>query len=237
MTNIIRLDESINDYAARPVITRLGEPDLAIRPSTYLDELGESTSIDPSQILIDGSHGQTVNPAPFTGVREGAMTIKSDVDGVYLAMPQIGIRTDIVMDTRNDRGTLAIIKYRLNDIFEGATRLISAGSGSGSTANFRLTTDFETKRVRGVGGFSHQLDNLVHTVAVYRGPEGYYVFEGDKKYISSSSASIPNDLTGVGINTSSITDPEPNDLDLYGLELYLDVELTEQQIIDYLKTF
>ena len=237
MTNIIRLNESINDYAARPVITALGEPDLAIRPSTYLAALGTSTNIDPKQILIDGSYGQTTNPAPFIGVGTGAMTVKSDANGAYLAMPQKGIRTGIVMSTKNDKGTFVVIKCRLNDIVSGAERLFSIGPGSLNTANFNLATAVDPKRVDSLYGYSAPMDNLVHTFAIYNAPGALYLFADNKKYFTvSGSVTTPNDLTGVGINTRSLADTPPNDLDLYNFELYLDVSLTEQQIIDYLKT-
>ena len=237
MTNIIRLNESINDYAARPVITAIGEPDLAIRPSTYLAALGTSTNIDPKQILIDGSYGQTTNPAPFTGVGTGAMTVKSDANGAYLAMPRKGIRTGAVMSTKNDRGTFMVMKYRLNDIFSGAERLFSIGPGSLNTANFNLATAVDPKRVGSMYGYSAPLDNLVHTSAIYSALGTVYLFVDNKKYSTASGlVTIPNDLTGVGINTRSFADTPPNDLDLYNFELYLDISLTEQQIIDYLKT-
>nr|WP_313091645.1 hypothetical protein [Moraxella sp. CTOTU48268] len=237
MTNIIRLNESINDYAARPVITALGEPDLAIRPSTYLAALGTSTNIDPTQILIDGRFGQTTNPAPFIGVGTGAMTVKSDANGAYLAMPQKGIRTGTVMSTRNDRGTFMAVKYRLNDIFSGSDRLFSVGQGTLATANFNVATLLDPKRMENLSGYSAPMDNLVHTLAIYSVPGTVYLFVGNKKYSAAfGSVTTPNDLTGVGINTRSFSDTPPNDLDLYNFELYLDVSLTEQQIIDYLKT-
>lgn len=236
MTNIIRLNESINDYASRPVITALGEPDLAIRPSTYLAALGASTNIDPKQILIDGSYGQ-INPAPFLGVGTGAMTVKSDVNGAYLAMPQKGIRTGLVMSTKEDRGTFAIIKFRLNDIFSGAERLFSIGPAGNLTATFSIATVLEPKRLTSAYGYGAPLDNLVHTLAIYHTPGTLYLFIDNKKYAANTAnVSVPNDLTGVGINTRSFADTPPNDLDLYNFELYLDVSLTEQQIINYLKT-
>ena len=236
MTDIIRLNESIDDYAARPVITRLGEPDLAIRPSTYLDALGASTNIDPKQILIDGSFGQTVNPAPFAEVGTGAMTIKSDADGVYLAMTQKGLRTNPVMNTRNDRGTLVIIKYRLNDIFTDDSRVMAIGTNTVSTSGMRLGAFLDPKRVDSNSGYSAPLDNLVHTIAVYNTPDKFILFEGTEKYTAPRTSQAPNTLIGLRINTATNANLQHNDLDLYGFELYLDVSLTEQQVINYLKT-
>lgn len=59
MTNIIRLNEAINDYVSRPVITELGEALIALNASTHIAELGSKSAISPSDILIDGSYGQS----------------------------------------------------------------------------------------------------------------------------------------------------------------------------------
>lgn len=241
MTDIIRLNEAINDYAARPVITRLGEPDLVIKPSTYIDALEESTAISPDRILIDGIYGQTNDPAPFTGVGTGALTLERDENGVYLAMPKIGISTGIVLPTRGDINSLAIIKFRVNDIIsDDASRLVSVGSGSGSTANFRISTHLTPEKVlnSNIGNFSVPVDNNVHTIAIYRGSEDSYLLLGNERYTASNlGKSYPNGFTGVGFNTSAAYGTPPNDIDLYSFELYLDVRLTEQQIRDYIKTF
>lgn len=240
MTDIIRLNEAINDYAARPVVTRLGEPDMAIKPSTYIDALGESIPINAEQILIDGIYGQTNDPAPFTKTGTGAMTLERDEYGVYLAMPEVGINTGIVLPTRGDINTLLIIKYRINDIIsDAASRLVSIGSGSGSTANFRISTHSSPeKRIESnIGTFSEPVDNNVHTIAIYRGSEDAYLLLGNERYTASNlGVTYPNGFTGVGFNTSAAYKTASNDIDLYSFELYLDVRLTEKQVREYIKT-
>ena len=238
MTNIIRLNEAINDYVSRPVITELGEPELAIRPNIYVAGLGANATVEPNQLLIDGNFGQT-NPAPFFGVGTGSLTLKSDANGAYIAMNKKGIRTGVVINTKENKGSLVIMKFRINDIFAGAERLFSVGNGAtNGNSNFAVPTF--TTPVKAFGGIPslplRPIDNKVHTIATYCGGGRELVFLDGVKYAVASNLVPINELAGVGINTRSFQDTPPNDIDLYNFEFYADVLLTEQQIQNYLAT-
>lgn len=237
MTNIIRLNEAINDYVSRPVITELGEPEIVIRPNIYAAGLGANATVEPNQLLIDGDFGQT-NPAPFSGVGTGSLTLKSDANGAYIAMNQKGIRTGIVINTKENKGSLVIMKFRINDIFAGADRLFSIGLGA-SPGNSNFNMAIVTGPVKALNSAvlpPRPIDNKVHTIATYVGGGREIVFLNSEKYTAATGAVPINELTGVGINTRSFLDTTPNNIDLYNFEFYADVSLTEQQIQNYLAT-
>lgn len=235
MTNIIRLNESNNTYASKPVITALGEPDIAIRPSIYVAGLGANATVTARQLLIDGNFGQN-NPAPFLGVGTGSLTVKSDTNGTYLAMNQVGIRTGIVIDTKQDKGTLVIIKVRVKDILADNTRLLSIGQASIGLSSLSILTALTPTKKLTVSSVPMDMDANIHTFAIYTRLGQTVIFIDGNKTIASGSSTPTNEKTGVGINTRSFADTTPNNIDLYNFELYVDTVLTDQQILDYLKT-
>lgn len=235
MTNIIRLNESNNTYASKPVITALGEPEVAIRPSIYAAGLGANATVTVSQLLIDGNYGQ-INPSPFLGVGTGSLTLKSDTNGTYLTMNQVGIRTGLVIDTKQDKGTLAIIKARVNDILVDNARLMSIGSVTQGLSGFAILTALTPTKKLTVSSVPMGMDANIHTFAVYTRPGQTVIFIDGNQTVASGSATPINEKTGVGINTRSFADTAPNNIDLYNFELYVDTVLTDQQILDYLKT-
>lgn len=241
MTNIIRLNESINDYVSRPVITALGEPEIAIRPSIYVAALGINATVEPNQLLIDGNFGQT-NPAPFIGVGTGTLSLKSDANGAYLAMHRKGIRTGNVINARNDRGLFVVMKFRLNDVYDSGQRILSTGNGSSGNTNSNIKSFIDLDGSKGfttyVGGHKKTLDSNVHTVAIYTANNvSNEYLNGKKVTMPTTFTATPNSIFGVGVNTTAFTDTPAQNLDVYNFEVYTDVILTDQQIADYLLTF
>lgn len=260
MTNIIRLNEAINDYLSRPVITQLGEALIAFNASTHITELGSKSEILPSDILIDGSYGQST-PNPFiTKVGAGTATVKSDSNGPYVSFNNCGFRanhTATVFNYDNSKSVLLVCKFRV-------TKIAEVTAGMPTSRIFSIHKDFPlialsatligTEKHLSVARSSTEVslgkvvEGKVYTMAVLRTPTHCKVFTpetiqnaGPVNIPAGGSDGNLTNISGVGWNTRSVdlgvdgTTPLSN-TDVFSWELYGNGDWSDAQIQNYLAT-
>ena len=256
MTNIIRLNESTNDYASRPVITALGEPLIAIHPSTYQSELGGLADIAPQKVLVDGNYGQTT-PSPFVyKIGTGNTTVKSDSNGAYLSFNQSAIRANDNTALFNlTKSALMIVKFRIAkapNLTSGLTRLFSLNyNGPIVVINAEFINNKIMLAAAGVTSSGSSAGTVIeelivgkiYTAALYRTFDRIYINIDNKVIIDAVDTlyePFKNAIVrGLGINTRAIDTASPilANTDVFDFELYDNVDVSNKQIADYLLTF
>lgn len=260
MTNIIRLNEAINDYVSRPVITQLGEPLIALNASTHITELGSKSAISPSDILIDGFYGQA-NPNPFINkIGAGTATVKSDLNGSYVSFNNCGFRANesaTVFNYDKSKSVLLVSKFRVATLAAVITekpisRIFSFNTNGpllGLSVSLNGTKKYLTVNVGGNNGAETLIEEVaagkLYTVAILRTPTQCKVFMGPKTIVSAGSVGTldPNlaseDIKAMGLNVRSIggDDTVPlNSTDIFSYEFYGNGAWSDAQIQNYLST-
>lgn len=258
MTNIIRLNEAINDYLSRPVITQLGEALIAFNASTHITELGSKSEILPSDILIDGSYGQST-PNPFiTKVGAGTATVKSDSNGPYVSFNNCGFRANelaTIFNYDKSKSILLVAKFRVTAIAAVNTGIptsrifsyhnygpLMAVSVGLSNAKKYLTVN--------VGGGEKIIEEVmagkIYTMAILRTPTEGKIFTAKTIQNLGSAGGLDSNLTSedikaMGLNTRSVylgtddTTPLSN-TDIFSYEFYGNGAWSDAQIQNYLAT-
>ena len=257
MTNIIRLNEAINDYVSRPVITQLGEPLIALNASTHITELGGKSSLLPSDILLDGSYGQIL-PNPFVNkIGAGNATVKSDSNGSYVSFNNCGFRANesaTVFNYDKSKSVLLISKFRVTTLAavtaENPVSRIFSFNTYGPLLSFSISLNNGKKYFTvNVGGPEATLEEpivgKVYVIAVLRTPTQHKVFIGPEKIMDVGSAAPldPNlaleDIKAIGLNVRSISgsDTVPlSNTDIFSYEFYGNGAWSDAQIQNYLST-
>lgn len=256
MTTIIRLNEAINDYVSRPVITLLGEPLIAINVDTYKDQLGGLATINPSDVLIDGSYGQS-KPNPFiTKTGKGSASVKTDNNGSYISFNNCGFRSsldDALFEYDKSQSLLFMTKFRVNKLDSSAKvdqvvrvfsihqngplfaiSIVSRGNGTYLSIGMSGETPITTLEL-----------GKIYTIALLRSNSGCKVFVNGT-VINDGMPNVVGDanspkeiIRAVGLNTRSIDfGDEPNhSVDLFNYALYGNGSWTEAKIANYLKNY
>ncbi|MGQ1193917.1 hypothetical protein ACT4YP_14520 [Acinetobacter baumannii] len=257
MTNIIRLNEAINDYLSRPVITQLGEALIAFNASTHITELGSKSEILPSDILIDGSYGQST-PNPFiTKVGAGTATVKSDSNGSYVSFNNCGFRAGesaTIFNYDKSKSVLLVCKFRITKIAEVTAGALFTSRIFSINAGFPLitlsVTLFGTVKHLSVSvsptevSLGEAVAGKVYTMAILRTPTQCKVLTAETIQNAGPVGLLTGDqinIAGMGLNARSInlgtdgTTPLSN-TDIFSCELYGNGDWSDAQIQNYLAT-
>lgn len=257
MTNIIRLNEAINDYVSRPVITQLGEPLIALNASTHITELGGKSSLLPSDILLDGSYGQIL-PNPFIiKIGAGNATVKSDSNGSYVSFNNCGFRANesaTVFNYDKSKSVLLVSKFRVATLAAVTTekpisRIFSFNTYGPLLGLSVSLVDTKKYLTVNVGVTEIPIEELtagkIYTIAVLRTPTQCKVFIGPKTIVSAGSVGglDPNlaseDIKAMGLNVRSIVTDDTTPLsntDIFSYEFYGNGAWSDAQIQNYLST-
>lgn len=256
MTNIIRLNEAINDYVSRPVITQLGEPLIALNASTHITELGSKSAISPSDILIDGFYGQA-NPNPFINkIGAGNATVKSDSNGSYLSFNNCGFRADEnakIFTYNQSQSALLIAKFRVTTTAALTTdkpvsRIFSSHiTGPLLAISTALQNNKKMLTVSSASGdvaIEEIIVGKIYTIAVLRTSAQVKTFLGGVVINCGTPAPLATnnsteDIKALGINVRSIVidDTTPlNNTDIFSYEFYGNGNWSDAQIQNYLAT-
>ncbi|WP_436904852.1 hypothetical protein [Acinetobacter johnsonii] len=256
MTNIIRLNEAINDYVSRPVITQLGEALIALNASTHIAELGSKSDILPSDILIDGSYGQST-PNPFiTKIGAGTATVKSDSNGSYVSFNNCGFRANesaTIFNYDKSKSVLLVAKFRVATLAAVTTEapisrifslnnigpLITLSVGLINTKK-HLTVNSGASEV----SLGEAVAGKVYTMAVLRTPTQCKVITAETIQNTGSVGSLnpkvtSEDIRAMGLNVKSVVidDSVPlSSTDVFSYEFYGNGNWSDAQIQNYLAT-
>lgn len=258
MTQIIRLNDSINDYSSRPVITPLGEPIISIHPETYQNKFSDGQTLQPTDVIVDGSIGKTA-PKPFDKFRgTNPVVFKKDANGSYLNFNKTSIYSDSnrLYYTTN-KSALAVVKFRVNNM-DGATANMSPPpriftmSPNYQMFNIQLNLDdknnpFIEFNVASTGFAIYAavrqplVLGKIYTAVLLRTLTACIIIVDGVTMLKNDVPFNPDQLGypiyDLSLNQSVIF-PERlmMNTDIFGFELYADVDVTESQLLTYAKS-
>ena len=259
MTQIIRLNDSIIDYSSRPVITPLGEPIISIHPETYQNKFSNGETLQPTDILVDGSIGKTA-PKPFDKSRgTNPVVFKKDANGSYLNFNKMSIYSDSNRLYYNtNKSALAVVKFRVNNM-DGATANMAAAprifTMSPIYQMFHIQLNLDDKNIPFIefnvtstpfNAYATVRQPLVlgkiYTAALLRTLTGYIIIVDGvtvlKNDLPFNTDKLGYPIYDLSLNQSIIFPDRPMvNTDIFGFELYADVDVTEAQLLTYAKSF